>query len=170
MFHELEKLRDYATGDRAGNPPISLLADAAGEIVSLRARVAGLERAGAEAMEWNWLSDDADETIPSWIAETLKPKPQPEAVQGEPGMDFIRHKCPHCGRMMPVNKTGMLRVHSNPTSVCPPVRVYEVTDSTLRAPIEALEFRISTALVNLETHRHDMPPFAARAIADALKG
>lgn len=40
----------------------------------LRARVGELEAALAEAMEWNWLDDNAEETIPAWIAETLKPK------------------------------------------------------------------------------------------------
>lgn len=49
----------------------AMLADALKGLAAGQARERKLQKALAEAMEWNWMDDDAGEIIPAWVRETL---------------------------------------------------------------------------------------------------
>lgn len=56
-----------------GDIVVEMTSEDAGRLVAkLCRRIKNLEKALAEAMEWNWLDEDAEEAIPKWIEETLQ--------------------------------------------------------------------------------------------------
>lgn len=46
-----------------------------------QAREVKLRKALAEATEWNWLDDDADTSIPSWVREAIALPPDDSALR-----------------------------------------------------------------------------------------